>query len=147
MTTVQRIGKAATADLLRIFGALGRSGCCGDFPPSLVSRILFAANDSIFLILPVAVLHPCEEDDLDRIIAPAASGDFERTPLSGRGGVNRHERSVADVGVAIERSRNRNPVKRGFTLKQVRSRCHRLTASRSRTCRRQYAFLTLGGTP
>ncbi|RUX41207.1 hypothetical protein EOA33_33225, partial [Mesorhizobium sp. M4A.F.Ca.ET.050.02.1.1] len=83
MTTVQRIGKAATADLLRIFGALGRSGCCGDFPPSLVSRILFAANDSIFLILPVAVLHPCEEDDLDRIIAPAASGDFERTPLSG----------------------------------------------------------------
>ncbi|WP_129468834.1 MULTISPECIES: hypothetical protein [Mesorhizobium] len=147
MNTVQRIRKAATADLLRIFGALGRSGCCGDFPPSLSSPILFAANDSIFLIGPVAVLHRREEDDLDRNIPPAALGDFERTPLSGRGGGKRHQRPVADVGVAIERSRNRNPVKRGFLLKQVRSRCHQLTASLSRTCRRQYAFLTLGETP
>lgn len=145
MNTMGRIG--TTADLLRIFGALGCSGCCGDFPPSLASRILFAANDSIFLIVPVAVLHPPEEDDLDRLIAPSASGNFERTPLSGRGGGNRHQRSVADVGVAIERSRNRNPVKRGFMLKQVCSRCHQLTASLSRTCRRQYALLTLGGTP
>lgn len=146
MNTMRLIGKATTADLSRILRALVRSGCCGDFSPSLANRMLSAADDSMFLIIPVAVLRPRGEDDVDRTIALAASGDFKRPPPSGRGGRTDTNSQSPTFDVAIERSRARNPVKRGL-LKHVRSRCRQLTASLSRTCRRRCSPLTFGGTP
>ncbi|MGX9120866.1 FAD-binding and (Fe-S)-binding domain-containing protein [Mesorhizobium sp. BHbsci] len=106
----RRIGQDKTADVSRFLEALARSGYRGDIARDIATRTVFATDNSIYQVVPLAVLYPREGDDLDCIVTLAASGDFGRIPLSPRGGGTGTNGQSLTSGVVIDTSRYMNRI-------------------------------------
>ncbi|SJM30283.1 FAD-binding and (Fe-S)-binding domain-containing protein [Mesorhizobium delmotii] len=105
-----RIRPAETADVSRFLEALERSGYRGDIARDLATRTVFATDNSIYQVIPLAVLYPRKENDLDRIVALAASGAYGRIPLCARGGGTGTNGQSLTSGVVIDASRYMNRI-------------------------------------
>ncbi|MER9076734.1 FAD-binding oxidoreductase [Mesorhizobium sp. M0904] len=106
----RRIGQGETADVSQFLEALARSGYRGDIARDISTRTVFATDNSIYQLVPLAVLYPREGDDLDRIVNFAASGDFGRIPLTARGGGTGTNGQSLTSGVVIDTSRHMNRI-------------------------------------
>ncbi|WP_156913692.1 FAD-binding and (Fe-S)-binding domain-containing protein [Mesorhizobium sp. WSM3224] len=106
----RRSGHGEATDISPFLEALVRSGYRGEIARDLATRTVFATDNSIYQVIPQVVLYPREGNDLDRVIALAASGAFGRVPLSARGGGTGTNGQSLTSGVVIDTSRHLNRI-------------------------------------
>ncbi|TCK08945.1 D-2-hydroxyglutarate dehydrogenase YdiJ [Marinobacterium mangrovicola] len=90
--------------------ALKESGFEGDLNPDYANRVVLATDNSIYQILPQAVLYPRNTDDLVRIAQLADSPRFKEVVLSARGGgTGTNGQSLTD-GLVVDVSKHMNRI-------------------------------------
>lgn len=90
--------------------ALLAAGFGGEVETAYATRAVMATDNSIYRILPEAVLYPADEGDLVKVVRLAASARFGRIPLTARGGGTGTNGQSLSSGVLIDFSRHMNRI-------------------------------------
>lgn len=95
---------------LEFIDALKDAGFEGDLNPDYANRVVLATDNSIYQILPQAVLYPRNTEDLARIARLADSERFRDIVLSARGGgTGTNGQSLTD-GLIVDVSKHMNRI-------------------------------------
>jgi FAD/FMN-containing dehydrogenase/Fe-S oxidoreductase len=95
---------------LEFIDALRSAGFEGDLNPDYANRVVLSTDNSIYQILPQAVLYPRNTQDLVRIAELADSPRFRDIVLSARGGgTGTNGQSLTD-GLVVDVSRHMNRI-------------------------------------
>lgn len=108
--TLRAAEAVAPARLQGFLAALVRSGFRGDIAADDATRIVYATDNSIYQVLPAAVLFPRVAEDLNRIVRLAASAEHGPVPLAPRGGGTGTNGQSLSSGVVIDTSRHMNTI-------------------------------------
>ncbi len=85
---------------------LAHTGFLGEINADFAARLVAATDNSIYQILPAAVLYPRDQEDVRRILALAARPEFAAVRFSARGaGTGTNGQSLTE-GVVIDLSRH-----------------------------------------
>ncbi|MEE9385548.1 MAG: FAD-binding and (Fe-S)-binding domain-containing protein [Nannocystaceae bacterium] len=109
---IPRLGATAphNAAYLRFIAALRASGFEGEISTDLGSRVVTATDNSVYQILPQAVVFPRSRDDLVRFVKLAAGTQHRSIKFSPRGGgTGTNGQSLCD-GIIVDLSRHLNRV-------------------------------------
>ena len=98
------------ARLQRFLSALARSGFRGEIADDIGTRTVHATDNSIYQVVPSAVLFPREGDDLNRIVRLAASSEYGPIALAPRGGGTGTNGQSLTSGVIVDTSRHMNRI-------------------------------------
>src|SRR5471032_481499 len=96
--------------LAAFLSALAASGYRGDIASDIATRTVFATDNSIYQLLPAAVLYPREGEDLNRIVRLATSAEYGPIPLAPRGGGTGTNGQSLSSGVVVDTSRHMNGI-------------------------------------
>jgi len=96
-----------TRDLV---SALGAAGFEGDAHVDQAARLLAATDNSVYQILPQAVVHPRHHDDVVRLFRVAGEPRFSSVSLTARGGGTGTNGQALTSGVVVDVSRHMNRV-------------------------------------
>ncbi|MBB5608045.1 MULTISPECIES: FAD-binding and (Fe-S)-binding domain-containing protein [unclassified Janthinobacterium] len=96
--------------LAAFLSALAASGYRGDIASDIATRAVFATDNSIYQLLPAAVLYPREGEDLNHIVRLAASAEYGPIPLAPRGGGTGTNGQSLSSGVVVDTSRHMNGI-------------------------------------
>ncbi|MFD1215106.1 MULTISPECIES: D-2-hydroxyglutarate dehydrogenase YdiJ [Microbulbifer] len=95
---------------LQYLEALKQAGFRGDLSPSYASRTVLSTDNSIYQVLPQAVVYPRDEHDLQLLMQLADREDFHAVVLSPRGGgTGTNGQSLTD-GIVVDISRHMNRI-------------------------------------
>ncbi|GGB93386.1 FAD-linked oxidase [Marinobacterium zhoushanense] len=95
---------------LEFIEALKHAGFEGDLNPDYANRVVLATDNSIYQILPQAVLYPRNTQDLVRIAELAEQPRFREVVLSARGGgTGTNGQSLTD-GLVVDISKHMNRI-------------------------------------
>jgi len=95
---------------LQFLQALAEAGFRGDTSPSYASRTVLATDNSIYQVLPQAVVYPRDTRDLQLLAELAEREDFHQVVLSPRGGgTGTNGQSLTD-GLVVDVSRHMNRI-------------------------------------
>ncbi|SHF59880.1 FAD/FMN-containing dehydrogenase [Microbulbifer donghaiensis] len=95
---------------LQYLQALSDAGFRGDISPSYASRTVLATDNSIYQVLPQAVVYPRDVRDLQLLAELADRDDFHQIVLSPRGGgTGTNGQSLTD-GLVVDISRHMNRI-------------------------------------
>ncbi|WP_308363630.1 MULTISPECIES: FAD-binding and (Fe-S)-binding domain-containing protein [unclassified Microbulbifer] len=95
---------------LQFLQALGEAGFRGDLSPCYASRTVLATDNSIYQVLPQAVVYPRDTRDLQLIMELAEREEFHQVVLSPRGGgTGTNGQSLTD-GLVVDVSRHMNRI-------------------------------------
>ena len=95
---------------LQFLQALADAGFRGDTNPSYASRTVLATDNSIYQVLPQAVVYPRDVHDLQLLAELAERDEFHQVVLSPRGGgTGTNGQSLTD-GVVVDISRHMNRI-------------------------------------
>ncbi|WP_250459487.1 D-2-hydroxyglutarate dehydrogenase YdiJ [Microbulbifer litoralis] len=95
---------------LQYLQALKEAGFRGDTSPSYASRTVLATDNSIYQVLPQAVVYPRDVHDLQLLMELAEREDFQQVVLSPRGGgTGTNGQSLTD-GIVVDISRHMNRI-------------------------------------
>jgi len=101
----------AVSDLTQSFlSQLSESGFSGDIETSYSSRLAMATDNSIYQILPQAVIYPKSQHDLQAVGQLAKSDDFQQITFSPRGGGTGTNGQSLNNGIIVDISRHMNQV-------------------------------------
>jgi FAD/FMN-containing dehydrogenase len=93
-------------DLSRFFGALKAAGFQGEIADGVGTRSVYSTDNSIYQVKPRAVLFPRCGNDINLIVALAASPDLGPIPLAPRGGGTGTNGQSLTQGVVVDTSRH-----------------------------------------
>ncbi|MCH9691921.1 MAG: FAD-binding oxidoreductase [Gammaproteobacteria bacterium] len=89
---------------------LQEAGFRGDISPSYASRVALATDNSIYQVLPQAVVYPRENKDLQLLAKLTGQQEFQQIVLSPRGGgTGTNGQSLTD-GLVVDLSRHMNQI-------------------------------------
>ena len=95
---------------LQFLRALATAGFRGDTSPSYASRTVLATDNSIYQVLPQAVIYPRDTHDLQLLAELAEREEFHSVVLSPRGGgTGTNGQSLTD-GLVVDISRHMNRI-------------------------------------
>ncbi|MFI2812395.1 MULTISPECIES: FAD-binding and (Fe-S)-binding domain-containing protein [Microbulbifer] len=95
---------------LQFLQALAEAGFRGDSSPSYASRTVLATDNSIYQVLPQAVVYPRDTHDLQLLARLADREEFHQVVLSPRGGgTGTNGQSLTD-GIVVDISRHMNRI-------------------------------------
>ncbi len=95
---------------LDFLGTLKQQGFRGDVTPDYATRTVLATDNSIYQVLPQAVLFPLDKADIQRLTALATRTEWRDIVLSPRGGgTGTNGQSLTD-GIVVDLSRHMNRV-------------------------------------
>ncbi|WP_299942488.1 FAD-binding and (Fe-S)-binding domain-containing protein [uncultured Microbulbifer sp.] len=95
---------------LQFLQALADAGFRGDITPSYANRMVLATDNSIYQVLPQAVVYPRDNRDLQLLARLADREDFHSVVLSPRGGgTGTNGQSLSD-GLVVDISRHMNQI-------------------------------------
>lgn len=95
---------------LAFLRALKRSGFRGEMTPDFATRTVLATDNSIYQVLPQAVVFPREKADVQRLAQLASKKDWRDIVLSPRGGgTGTNGQSLTD-GIVVDLSRHMNRI-------------------------------------
>lgn len=95
---------------LQFLQALTDAGFRGDTSPSYASRTVLATDNSIYQVLPQAVIYPRDTADLQLLAELAEREDYQQVVLSPRGGgTGTNGQSLTD-GLVVDISRHMNQI-------------------------------------
>ncbi|QIL91607.1 FAD-binding and (Fe-S)-binding domain-containing protein [Microbulbifer harenosus] len=101
---------AVQALYLQFLNALKQAGFRGDTSPSYASRTVLATDNSIYQVLPQAVVYPRDVHDLQLLMELAEREEFHKVVLSPRGGgTGTNGQSLTD-GLVVDISRHMNRI-------------------------------------
>jgi len=90
--------------------ALPGAGFCGDIHPDLATRLVTATDNSVYQLLPQAVVYPKSTEDLVAFTRVATEPDFAAVTFAPRGGgTGTNGQSLSD-GVIVDVSRHMNGI-------------------------------------
>jgi FAD/FMN-containing dehydrogenase/Fe-S oxidoreductase len=90
--------------------SLQEAGFGGDIGADLASRLVSATDNSIYQVMPAAVVYPRTGADLNLLVRLAASGPFAPIELSPRGGGTGTNGQSLTQGVVVDVSRHMNRI-------------------------------------
>ncbi|WP_066962442.1 FAD-binding and (Fe-S)-binding domain-containing protein [Microbulbifer sp. Q7] len=95
---------------LQFLHALKQAGFHGDASPSYASRTVLSTDNSIYQVLPQAVVYPRDIHDLQLLLSLADREEFHKVVLSPRGGgTGTNGQSLTD-GIVVDISRHMNRI-------------------------------------
>ncbi|HEY7884211.1 MAG TPA: FAD-binding and (Fe-S)-binding domain-containing protein [Cellvibrionaceae bacterium] len=95
---------------LAFIEALGAAGFAGELNPDYANRTVLATDNSIYQVLPQAVVYPRHLDDLVLLAQISQRDEFQQIVLSPRGGgTGTNGQSLTD-GVVVDTSRHMNTI-------------------------------------
>jgi FAD/FMN-containing dehydrogenase len=94
----------------QFLGALSADGYAGDVARDMASRLVAATDNSIYQVLPAAVLYPREGEDINRVVRAARSDPERPVSLSPRGGGTGTNGQSLTRGVIVDVSRHLNRI-------------------------------------
>ncbi|QKX17444.1 FAD-binding and (Fe-S)-binding domain-containing protein [Microbulbifer sp. YPW1] len=95
---------------LQFLNALKQGGFHGDSSPSYASRTVLSTDNSIYQVLPQAVVYPRDTHDLQLLMTLADREEFHKVVLSPRGGgTGTNGQSLTD-GIVVDISRHMNRI-------------------------------------
>ncbi len=95
---------------LNFIETLAHQGFTGEVTPDYASRTVLATDNSIYQVLPQAVIYPASLDDLVLVAALAENPPFHAIVLSARGGgTGTNGQSLTD-GIVVDLSRHLNKI-------------------------------------
>lgn len=89
---------------------LAENGFRGDIERDYASRLTGATDNSVFQQIPQAILHPCDENDIARIFALAATQEFACIAIAPRGGGTSTIGCSLTTGLVLDCSRHMNEI-------------------------------------
>ncbi|WP_084632140.1 D-2-hydroxyglutarate dehydrogenase YdiJ [Oceanospirillum maris] len=97
-------------EYLRFIEALKSEGFQGDLNPDYANRVVLSTDNSIYQLLPQAVLYPKHQADLELIARLSNQPGFEQITLSPRGGgTGTNGQSLTD-GLVVDISKHMNQI-------------------------------------
>ena len=101
---------AVKSEYLAFLAALEQSEFSGDIEKSYASRLAVATDNSIYQLLPQAVVHPRKHQDLVIMTALSLQAEFKAITFSPRGGgTGTNGQSLTD-GIIVDLSRHMNNI-------------------------------------
>lgn len=98
------------AHYLAFLEALESAGFQGDLNPDYANRTVLATDNSLYQVLPQAVIYPRSTEDLSRLAKLAATDDWQDIVLSPRGGgTGTNGQSLTD-GIVVDVSKHMNQI-------------------------------------
>ena len=92
------------------FQRLVEAGFDGDIETGAASRTVFSTDNSIYQIEPTGILFPKGVEDLQITAAVLSEPAFRGITRRAARRRNRHERSIADLGIVVDCSRHMNSI-------------------------------------
>jgi FAD/FMN-containing dehydrogenase/Fe-S oxidoreductase len=95
---------------LAFIDALRRAGFEGELNPDYANRTVLATDNSIYQVLPQAVIYPRHRGDLKRLTRLISQDDWQKIVISPRGGgTGTNGQSLTD-GIVVDLSRHMNRI-------------------------------------
>lgn len=113
IASLQSVPYDGTIDEGRIdafLAALAQSGFSGDIRRGGADSIVNATDNSIYQVLPAAVIYPATAEDINTAVRLAAGNEFGPVPLTARGGGTGTNGQSLTRGVTVDTSRHLNRV-------------------------------------
>lgn len=105
-----KVAPGVQARYLGFLDALKRSGFRGELRPDLATRLVTATDNSIYQVLPQAVVYPRDAADVETFVRLAAEPRFSDLTFSPRGGgTGTNGQSLTD-GLVLDVSRHMNGI-------------------------------------
>ncbi len=93
-------------DYLAFIDALSKAGFCGDIESSYSSRLAVATDNSVYQLLPQAVVFPLHTEDLMALAKLAGQTEFLNIQFSPRGGGTGTNGQSLNDGIIVDLSRH-----------------------------------------
>ena len=106
LTELQPATRATRAFL----AALARAGFSGDLADDLATRVVGATDNSIYQILPQAILYPRTRDDVCLVMKTAAAEPYRALTLTARGGGTGTNGQSLTSGLVLDVGRHMNRI-------------------------------------
>ena len=97
---------AIKPDYLAFIDALSKAGFCGDIESSYSSRLAVATDNSVYQLLPQAVVFPLHTEDLVALAKLAGQTEFLNIQFSPRGGGTGTNGQALNDGIIVDLSRH-----------------------------------------
>jgi FAD/FMN-containing dehydrogenase/Fe-S oxidoreductase len=111
--------RSPDAELVKQFlGNLSSSGYKGEIGLHVADRLVNATDNSVYQVMPAAVLYPRVADDLNLIVSLASQG-VKPIPLAARGGGTGTNGQALSAGVVVDTSRHLNRILK-FDVERLR---------------------------
>lgn len=95
---------------LHFLDAVSEQGFSGDLNPDYANRTVLATDNSIYQVLPQAVVYPADESDIQTLLKLSASDEWQDIVLSPRGGgTGTNGQSLTD-GIVVDLSKHMNKI-------------------------------------
>ncbi|MEX2321292.1 MAG: FAD-binding oxidoreductase, partial [Saccharospirillum sp.] len=95
---------------LAFIDALRKTGFEGELNPDYANRTVLATDNSIYQVLPQAVIHPRHREDLQRLTRLISQSEWHSIVISPRGGgTGTNGQSLTD-GIVVDLSRHMNRI-------------------------------------
>lgn len=102
---------SGSQEVIRIFRkTLGQLGFRGDFEAGLGARYVASTDNSIYEVLPKAIVYPREAADLNRIVRAARRQPAAKISLTARGGNTGTNGQSLSTGVIVDFSKHMNKI-------------------------------------
>ncbi|MCA9513809.1 MAG: FAD-binding oxidoreductase [Myxococcales bacterium] len=101
---------AVTADVRALLKTLPRAGFRGDVHADAATRLVAGTDNSVYQIVPEAVVYPRDHDDVVTLFRVASEPRFARVALTPRGGGTGTNAQALTSGVVVDVSRYMNRI-------------------------------------
>ncbi|RQM70896.1 D-2-hydroxyglutarate dehydrogenase YdiJ [Aeromonas enteropelogenes] len=95
---------------LQFLDSLGRSAFRGDIEKSYASRLAMATDNSVYQVVPQAVLYPRSADDIAAMLKLAGASEFATLSFFPRGGGTGTNGQSLGGGIIVDLSRHMNQI-------------------------------------